>query len=357
MIRFGKKYIFILRVSVLLLAAAAVLGLAGCSSSIKPIEGTKEDMAVVGQIAGRDVYYDEVRYLTLNFKAELEATYGEGIWNDPATAEEHREELEKLVWEQITSDYYAVAAMADKYYLGGSAAMFSEAKIEEAVQKDVDKQAEECGGGKKNYLKSLAEANITDRLVRFYLTAEHCATELSYILCRDLSVIKDSDEAISDFMHSDKFVRTNHIFLEGKTEANKKLISDLREQIISSEKPEMELILLKGRYCNDYTMTTIHGKYFARYTSDCGDEYEDAAFALKEGGVSGIVESRKGYYVIMRLPVEDQYLTENFDFFKDDIIGSQFNVMLAEEREKLTLELNEYGKSIDLVGIRPAEEN
>lgn len=353
----NKKYILPHRTLSLLLALVLAFGLVGCSSSIKPIEGTEEDLAVIGQIAGRDVYYDELRYVTLNFKAELENTYGEGIWDDPDSAEEHRAELEKLVTEKIISDYYAVVAMADRYYLGGSAAMFNEEEILDAVQEAVDAQAKECGGGKKKYVKELAKINLTDRLFRFYLTAEHCATELSYILCRDLSIIDDSDEAITDFMHSGDFIRTNHIYLEGKTPENAALIESIRNQLIASENREMELILNKGKYCNDYTMTTTHGSYFARFTSDYGDEYENAAFGLSTGQVSQVVESLKGYYVIMRLPVEDSYLQENFDEFKDDILGSQFNVLLAEQREKLTLTLNDYGKSIDLLTIRPLEEN
>lgn len=333
------------------LAILTALGLFGCSSSIKPIESTEEELRVIGKIAGRDVYYDEIRYLTLNFKDELETRYGEGIWDDPATAEEHRAELESLVWEQLVSDYYAVISMADYYYLGGSVAMFREEAIQNAVQEDVDAQAEECGGGAKKYRQGLDEIYMTDRLFRFYLAAEHCATELFYIMYQDLNVIKSGDDDIREFMHSGKFVRTNHVYLEGKTEENRALIARIGDGIRTAADPLSELLLQKGRYCNDFAMTTTHGSYFARYTSDYGDEYEECAFGLSVGQVSEVIETSKGYYVIMRLPVEDDYLESHFDTFKEDILGSEFNVMLDEERQKLKLELTDLGKSLDLLTI------
>ena len=49
---------------------------------------------------------------------------------------------------------------------------------------------------------------------------------------------------------------------------------DLQAQLAASENKELEMIMLKGIHCADYTMTTTHGKYFARYTSDYGEEYE-----------------------------------------------------------------------------------
>ena len=321
------------------------------SCGIKPIKSTEEEAAVVGTIGEDEVKYEELRYLVLNFKRDMALKYGEDIWTDPAKAEAYRDELWSLVEKSIVSDYYAVQAMADYYFIGGgSAAMMTEDAILDAVQAKVEEAVDECGS-KKKYKQMLTEQYLTDSLFRFYIAAETCATELFFILAQDLGEIESGNDYITDYMHSDDFIRTNHIFLKGVNAENLALAEQLYSDIKSSDNPEMELIMLKGRYCADYTMTTIHGKYFARYTSDYGDEYELAAFDLGENQLSGIVEAPDGYYIIIRLPVEEDYLSANFDDFKDDIMGSEFNKKLAEYKENLSFELNDYGKSIDILEI------
>ena len=321
------------------------------SCGVKPIKSTEEESAVIGKIGKYEVKYEELRYLVLNFKKDMALEFGENIWTDPAKAEEYRAELWNRVSKKIVSDYYAVQAMADYYYVGGGAeAMMNEDAILDAVQEKIEETVDECGS-KNKYKQMLSEQYLTDSLLRFYTAAETCATELFFILAQDLGEIESSTEYITEYMHSDDFIRTNHIFIKGKTAENKALVEQLYSDIKSSDNPEMEIILLKGRYCADYTMTTIHGKYFARYTSDYGDEYELAAFDLRENKLSDIVEAPDGYYIIIRLPVEEDYLQENFEDFKDDIMGSEFNKRLAEYKEVLSFELNEFGKTIDILEI------
>lgn len=321
------------------------------SCGVNPIESTEEEAAVIGKVGKYEVKYEELRYLVLNHKKDMSLKYGEDIWTDAAKAESYKDELWNRVNDSIVSDYYAVQAMADYYYVGGGAsAMMNEEAILEAVQENVELAVDECGSFGK-YKEMLKEQYLTDSLFRFYNAAEECATELFYILAQDLGVIASDDEYITEYMHSDDFLRTNHIFLNGVTEENLKLAEELHAQLKASDNQEMELIMLKGRYCSDYTMTTIHGKYFARYTSDYGDEYELAAFDLREGQLSEIVEAEDGYYIILRLEVEEDYLTQNFDDFKDDIMGSEFNKHLNEYKEDLEFTLNDYGKSINILEI------
>ena len=337
----------------LALALAMIICLTSvlASCGVQPIKSTDEEAAVIGTIGKYEVKYEELRYLVLNFKKDMALRYGEDIWTDPAKAESYRDELWAQVSEKIVSDYYAVQAMADYYYVGGgAAAMMTEDAILDAVQDQIEEIVDECGS-KKKYKQMLAEQYLTDSLLRFYTTAETCATELFFILVQDLGMIESSEEYITEYMHSDDFIRTNHIFLQGATAENLALAEQLYAELKASDNPEMDLILRKGFYCADYTMTTIHGKYFARYTSDYGDEYETAAFALRENELSGIVEAPDGYYIIIRLPVEEDYLTLNFEDFKDDILGSEFNKHLAEYKKELSFELNELGKSIDILEI------
>jgi len=335
----------------LALALLILLTAVMSSCAAKPVKSTDEEAAIVGKVGKFDVRYEELRYLVLNHKKDMALEFGEDIWTDPAKAEEYRDELMTRVTESIVSDYYAVQAMADFYYVGGgSAVMMKEEAILDAVQKTVELAVDECGSFRK-YKKMLEEQYLTDYLFRYYNAAEECATELFYILSQDLGEVESDDEYIDDYMHSDSFIRTNHIFLQGVTEENLALAEKLHAQIKESDQKELELIMLKGIHCADYTMTTRHGKYFARYTSDYGDEYELAAFDLRVNQLSDIIKTPEGYYIILRLELEEDYLEDNYDDFKDDIMGSEFNKILAGYKSELKFEFNDYGKSINILEI------
>ena len=321
------------------------------SCGVKPIQSTEEEARVIGSIGKYEVRYEELRYLVLNFKYDMALKYGEDIWTDPVKAESYKDELWACVSEKMVSDYYAVQAMADYYYFGGGAAlMMTEEPILDAVQETVEQTVDECGGVKK-YKEMLASQYLTDNLFRFYCAAEECATELFYILVQDLGVIESSDEYIDAYFESDDFIRTNHIFLSGVTEENRAKAQTLHDQLAASDNKEMEMIMLKGIHCADYTMTTTHGKYFARYTSDYGEEYELAAFKLGVNQLSDIVETEDGFYIILRLELEEDYVNDNYDDFKDDVLGSEFNKILASYKEELEFTLNDYGKSINILEI------
>ena len=331
----------------MLICLSAVL----TSCGVKPIKSTEEEAAVVGTIGKFEVRYEELRYLVLNFKKDMALKYGEDIWTDPAKAESYKDELWQNVSNNIVSDYYGVQAMADYYYVGGGAAlMMNEDPILDAVQETVELVVDECGSVKK-YKEMLASQYLTDHLFRFYNAAEECATELFYILVQDLGVIESSEDYIDAYFESDDFIRTNHIFISGVSEENLAKAQTLRDQLAASDNKEMELIMLKGIHCADYTMTTTHGKYFARYTSDYGNEYELAAFDLGINQLSKVIETSEGYYIILRLEPEADYIKANYDDFKDDILGSEFNKIIASYKSELEFKLNDYGKSINILEI------
>lgn len=333
----------------LVLALLTLLSAALSSCAMKPIKSTEEESRVVGTIGKYEVKYEELRYIVLNHKVDMALEYGENIWTEKP--EEYEAELISRVNDTIVSDYYALQAMADYYYVGGGAeGMMNEEAILDAVQETVELAVDEYGS-KKKYKQMLADQYLTDSLFRFYLAAEECATELFYILSSDLGVIDGSEEYITEYMHSDNFIRTNHIFLEGVTEENLALAEELLADLKASDEPELELILLKGIYCSDYTMTTRHGRYFSRYTSDYGDEYELAAFELRVGKLSEVVKTPEGYYIILRLELEEDYLEQNYEDFRADIMGSEFNKNLAEFKKDLTFELNDYGKTVNYLEI------
>ena len=78
------------------------------------------------------------------------------------------------------------------------------------------------------------------------------------------------------------------------------------------------------------------------------ERYESAAFALEVGQVSGIVETDGGFYIIWRCEKDVNYMLTNLEAFADQIIYALVNERVRSYQESLTIELNEFGRSIVL---------
>ena len=170
-----------LRGAALVLLLALSLSLFACSS-MSPIKSREGELDVVGKIGRFDVYYEELRYITVNCKKDMEIIYGESIWDDAEKAALYRDELYERVEKGIASDYYGVLALADILYSagGGADAMLASSDIKKSVQTTIDETVTESGG-KKEYRAALEENAMTDHLYRFYTTVEKIANELFFI--------------------------------------------------------------------------------------------------------------------------------------------------------------------------------
>ncbi len=308
----------------------------------------------MGNVGEREIYYDELRYLTLRYKTELEEKYGKGIWDDESSASLYEEELRALVASGIVDGgYYAVLELADRYYSGGSAAMTTEKEIEQAVSDEINETAEELGG-KKKYFELLETEGLSDRLFRFYLNAGFCADELSYVLINDLGVIANTEEANQKRIDEGKLIRTNHIFIEGKTEESRKKAESIRNELLLCDASELynTFLIKKTVYCTDTTITTLNGAYFARYTSNYGDAYEKTAVNTEIGKIGELLETDSGYYVIIRLELEQAYVKKNYESVVNQLLGSEFNEIIDDIKKEQTFTFNELGASIVLSSVK-----
>ena len=97
--------IFIPLLLVLSLTAGG-LSLVSCSNK------DKLNRTVVGNVGNYEVYYEELRWMTMQYKDLMAASYGADIWENKDTAEKYREELENAVFSNIISNY-AVLTLCD----------------------------------------------------------------------------------------------------------------------------------------------------------------------------------------------------------------------------------------------------
>ena len=94
--------------------------------------------------------------------------------------------------------------------------------------------------------------------------------------------------------------------------------------------------------------------------------YEDAAFSLKIGEVSEVVdtwgENNNGeyvscYYLISRFELDQEYIKSNLSALQNEYYSSVIAADMEEVKQELTFVPNEFYNTLDLTELLPPEEN
>jgi foldase protein PrsA len=331
----------------LALLLASVLLLSGCSSSSKPIESTELEMTVVGSCEGYDIYYDELRYVTLSYKDIMESYYGEGIWDDAATAAQYLPELREHVMKNLTANY-AVLAHCETFMIDTDAD-----PIQDAVQESIDQMVDQIGG-REAYRKALAEMYLTDRLVRFTIGTDVCHTELMYAMM-DIDLIESDQLEFLTYAQEGGFCAVYHIYIandEGESiEDNRKKA----EEALAKLRSGTEMKKMLGSIYNEDVYLVSDPYYFTHGEYD--EAYEETAFNLEIGEISDIVQTEDGFYILQRQALDQDYLVANLVELMQRYQYASVESLVRDLQKELTVELNDFGKSLDLLAITMAEEN
>lgn len=327
--------------SVLLIIAIASSLLVSCSNK------DKLNKTAVGQVGGYDVYYEELRWMTMQYKDLLASTYGKDIWKNKDTAEQYRAELESMVYSNIIANY-AILTLCDQDILKLNGVKFIDInsdEIQSLVEDYVNDTIKEAGS-RSEYNKSLEKNYLTDSLYRFICGVDICENMLFKYYC-ELTIIDDSDDAAMDYIY-ENFIRTVHIYIQNdakdNVENNRKLAEAVRLKLLAGE----DINQLVSNYSEDRYMASEDGYYFTH--GQYSKTYEDAAFALEMNGVSEVLETYSGFYVIKRLPLDDVYILSHFlSELKDQYLIAVFDKEINECKKNLVFVPNEFGKSLDLV--------
>ena len=349
-----KKTITI--VVVILLAVALIAGVVAAVvlSNWEEYKQYAADRKTVATCNGYEIPYEELYFLTMFYKDSLADTYGEHIWDDPATAEEYRDELEALVADNLSQNYVVLSACRN---LGIKT---EGADIDKYVDSEM-KTLREAFDSQKEYEAWLAEHWMTEHYMRFSIGVSYLESALYYTLLDNgmfLYSLKNAADFRDYVENSGDYVRTIHVYIENvegeEPAANLAEAKKISDALRAVEDPQARRELM-SRYIgsavnDDLLAVTGDGYYFTRGEMD--EAYEEASFGLAIGEVSEPVVCSGGNFVIMRLYPDAEYIKENVEDLLDSYHGVAVGLYEEQFREECEVVFNEYGKSIDLLSLK-----
>ena len=354
-----KKIIIVTCIAVAAIIAATLIGLLIWQLvRVKPIKRTAAQAQVVGKVGDYDVYYDEFSYLVSIHKANIEYKYGTVKWDgDSDFANKCKEFVMQDVLEDIEKNYIVL--------------MLCEQNGIDSDSKEIDREVnaqiktiikEDFGGKRAEYKKWLAENNLSDAYYRLVWKVSILEEKLLSKLIEDGDYIEYSAKNIPDFVEyakeNDDFMCSTHVYYpkwykDYKRDENGKVVSylaNVSEKTSSlAEETAKALSEIAGDsqkyeamnsfigscayYVEDITMANTDAVYFTYGLM--GEEYESAVAALGEYDTSGVVETQDGYFVIMRLPKDEDYIDKN----AEDLLGKYQIAKLLLLENQLAKEL------------------
>lgn len=327
---------------------------------VKPIKSTEEEARVVGTVAGYEVRYEELRYITLLHKASLDAKYGKYQTLDEETKKLYEAELESKVMYDVESNYVILSLCKD-YKIDADSK-----KVKDHVQNEIESIVKNDHGGSMDAYKAwLKKYNQTDAFLRLTVKTVYLEGLLYDHFIANKIGIQYNEENIDKFTEyvmdneGESWIRTIHLFYPKQSDyydTTKSLsdaenaFSELRGIGSDGERLSRMMSLIgSAPFVNGYS-TIENGFYFTE--GAMGEDYESAAFALDAYGVSEVIEADEGYYVIMRVPMEENHVKRQASELLTQYRYASLKRKMDEKREKISFEGNEYFDSLKLIDIK-----
>lgn len=324
---FMKKQI---RRIALVLAVVLVGGmLAGCAK--KPIAADQ----VVMRVNGTDVTMQTYRYYYLSLKEQYDS-------GDSSYWTNHADEEAEL---KATADQVLLQNMAYDVFLreqGYTATDADRAAVDQQIESII-----EYYGSDESFQKALTAAYTTEEAYREMALRYRIIYRYLYDYNRE----KYADEM-------DRYIRVKHVLVKVASSDDSDGHSDeealaIARQVAQEARDGADFDELVEKYGEDPGMVdNLDGYYFTDNGSMVA-EFEEASFALQEGEISDPVKSKHGYHVILRLPVEEEYLISNFEsIFSDDMYYEDFFDTMDEVVESLKVE---YTKTYEKISVKTVQ--
>ncbi len=296
----------------LLLVFSLVAALfAACGTSYK-----SGDTTVVMTVGGMKVTHEHYRYVCMKNATVLAGKDKDYFTGENAAA--HLKELEEAVERELRL-YFAVESLAKKHGVKLSKDDLELIKDEiKAMRKAVSQEEYDA-----YFEAAFMTENLFFRQTKNYYLERNVSY---YIFDEKNGVIFLSDEDLREDIEK-HFMAASQILISADTEKGEELAYALKNRIEQGE----DFIELAEEYSTDSIKDT---RYFAE--GEMQDFFEETVKKLEIGQV-GVVKSEKGYHVIRRDAIEEDYVEKKLEAFRDTDLVRLYNLMLEEEAQGLEI--------------------
>lgn len=285
------------RIIALGLSVVIIFGLAflflGVPEGSKNANGVVASTVMIEMEEGYSVTAEEYFYYALNSRVNYEAQNGEGIFEAyPILGEEMLAQIDELL---INSNAYLMWGAEEGFELT------DEDKAEFDIQlEQLKTQLKEYN---KNVNEYFRENNLTtDLFRRIYLRDVYIEKFLSEYLTPMHPTLAVTEAEITEYISRKGVLAAKHILImsDGDDPEEKRAAAeDILAKIESGGDFDSLMLAM--------TEDTGIASYPDGYTFEPGEfmqEFEDAVKELKQGEISGIVETDYGYHIIKRIAVD-----------------------------------------------------
>lgn len=318
--------------AVLLLLALTASLLAGCKQEendqekLPTSEGFTSD--VVMRIGGKDVSYAEANIYLMSMREEVETLYGTDIWDFVFTSEGEtystlmkKELLQKIIYIKL------VCFMADEFNVALDA---------DDILNVNDYTQEYMSGVTEEAVK---QYGITEELIRSIYMDNVLAEKIYETITLNAEKNYDDDDVLrANF----QYIRLSKYYedLEGNQVAitgdELTAVREKADRLLAEAQTAEDFYGFAKENTDDSTVEMTVGK------SDLPANSSAAAFALKDGELSGVVEEEDGFYIFYCKSARDELATQVAEeALIAELSQEYFDSLYQKWIENVTIEINQ----------------
>ncbi len=330
------KKIIAAAILVLLVIIAVVLIIMGINrqKELQYLESYGMTAVTVGE---NKVTYDIYRSLYLNYRDELKYSFT----TDGVLAEK---ELDSEIRTRVLNDLrymYSIISLAGEHGLS-----LTSKDVLTVAQTYIAEMKAYCEESEISFEATLEKGYMTEQAFEFFQRVM-ALEDVLYTTLVSEGVIESEDEKILEILRSDELIRIKSVFVENDKGENVETNRAIAYKVIEKFNGGEDFNTLIGQYSEE-----IPGGEAYIFRGERESVFENAAFALENGEISDVVESENGFYIILRIKKDEEYIMKNFNDLKSLYQSIAFDRALKSRANSLAATESEYVRSLEFEEIK-----